>query len=256
MKSTILRLAAALVLAAPLSACSDGTTTAPNKLFRSPSVAVGAGMARTEMEFDRSDQLLAFRVVFNEGALTNLPTTLPGTEFIIPMPSDAPASVFNHVAINWQPQGHPPPMVYMYPHFDVHFYLLPISARDAMTPADLAFAVKARKAPPAEQAPPRYVGDPNGIPRMGTHWTNQDSHEFHGQLFTNTMVYGFYDGKMVFIEPMMTKAYLESKPDETKAIATPSRYAVAGRYPASYRVAFDAATKEYRVELKEFAARN
>jgi len=58
------------------------------------------------------------------------------------------------------------------------------------------------------------------------------------------MVYGFYDGKMVFIEPMTTKAYLESKPDETKAISTPTRYAVAGRYPASYRVAFDAATKE------------
>ena len=256
MKNTILRSAAALVLAAPLSACSDGTTTAPNKLFRSPSVAVGAGMARTEMEFDRSDQLLSFRLVFNESALTNLPTTLPGTEFIIPMPSDAPASVFNHVAINWQPQGHPPPMVYMRPHFDVHFYLVPISARDAMTPADPAFGAKALKAPPAEQAPPRYVGDPNAIPRMGTHWTNRDSHEFHGQLFTNTMVYGFYDGKMVFIEPMMTKAYLESKPDETKAIATPSRYAVAGRYPASYRVAFDAATMEYRVELKEFVARN
>ena len=256
MKSTILHSAAALVLAAPLSACSDGTTTAPNKLFRSPSIAVGAGMARTEMEFDSSDQLLAFRVVFNEGALTNLPMVLPGTEFIIPMPSDAPASVFNHVAINWQPQGHPPPMVYMHPHFDVHFYLVPISARDAITPADLDFAVKARKAPSAEQTPPRYVGDPNAIPRMGTHWTNQDSPEFHGQLFTNTMVYGFYDGKMVFIEPMTTKAYLESKPDETKAIATPSRYAVAGRYPAAYRVAFEAATKEYRVELKEFVARN
>ena len=113
----------------------------------------------------------------------------------------------------------------------------------------------ATKAPTTEETVPRYVGDPFGIPRMGTHWSDQDSHEFHGQPFTSTIIYGFYDGKMIFIEPMMTKAFLDSKPDETKPLRVPSKYPKAGRYPSSYRVVFDDAAKEYRVEMLAFVSR-
>jgi len=70
------------------------------------------------------------------------------------------------------------------------------------------------------------------------------------------MVYGFFDGKMIFIEPMMTKAFLESKPNETKVMKVPGKYPAPGRYPTAYKVAHDATAKEYRVTLQSFATRN
>lgn len=240
---------ACAVTVASLAACGDEASAPENRTFRGPQVAVGAGMAWSEMVFDSAEELQELSVVFTEGALNNLPATLPNTEFIIPMPTQAPATVYNHIGINWQPNGHPPPMVYTVAHFDVHYYLVSMSARDAMTPADPAFAAKAVKAPAAGEAPPSYVGDPQGVPRMGTHWTDPTSHEFHGSPFTNTMIYGFYDGRMVFLEPMMTKAFLETKPNETKALKVPAKYPAPGRYPTSYRVAFDATAREYRVTL-------
>jgi hypothetical protein len=60
---------------------------------------------------------------------------------------------------------------------------------------------------------------------------------------------------MIFIEPMMTRAFLESKPDQTKPLRVPAKYPKAGRYPTAYRVAFDAAAREYRVEMLDFVSR-
>jgi hypothetical protein len=236
-------------------ACSGDGSGPDTRTLRGADIAVGGGLAHSEMVVDGDNAIQSIRVVFNEAALTNLPGTLPNTEFIVPLPTGAPATVFNHIGINWQPNGHPPPMVYTLPHFDVHFYLISTQERDAISPADPTFGAKATKAPTTEEIVPRYVADPFAIPRMGTHWTDQDSHEFHGQPFTSTIVYGFYDGKMIFLEPMMTKAFLDSKPDQTKPLRVPTKYPKAGRYPSSYRVAFDNTAKEYRVEMLEFVAR-
>jgi len=250
---------AALVMAmcvvAGLVACGDSAGP-DTRTLRGPDISVGAGLARTEIVIDEKDRIQSIAVLFGREALDNLPAALPNTEYVLPLPSDAPATVFNHVAINWQPQGHPPPMVYTHPHFDVHFYLISMQQRNAMTPADPDFASKAVKAPPAAAAPPGYVGDPQGIPRMGTHWTDRNSHEFHGQLFTNTMVIGFYDGQMIFLEPMMTRAFLESQSDVAKTIALPQQVPIPGAYPSTYRVRYDSATGDYRVELLDFEQRN
>jgi hypothetical protein len=173
---------------------------------------------------------------------------------VISIPSDAPATVYDHIGLNWQPEGHPPPRVYTHPHFDVHFYLISRAERDQITPADPEYEAKIAAQPSAEETPPRYAPDPEGVPRMGTHWTNIDSHEFHGSTFTNTMVYGFYDAKMVFIEPMVTRAFLLSRPDDTKTIQVPERYPARGRYPRAYTVRYDATTDNYRVELHTFAS--
>jgi len=246
---------AAIVATAGALACSNDSAGPDTRTLRSAEIVVGAGRARTEVVLDRADRVQSVTAVFTRDALDGLPVTLPTTEFIVPLPSDAPAMVFDHVGINWNPQGHPPPLVYTHPHFDVHYYLVSIQERDAMTPADPQFAVRATKAPPAEEIPTGYVGDPMGIPRMGTHWTDRSSHEFHGQTFTSTMVYGFYDGKMIFIEPMMTKAFLESRPDETRTLPVPAKYPQPGRYPTSWRVQYDPGAAEYRVELLGFTAR-
>ena len=91
---------------------------------------------------------------------------------------------------------------------------------------------------------------------MGTHWTHGQSHEFHGLPFTSTMVYGDYEGKMVFNEPMLTKSYLESKPNRTSTIRVPARYPKEGRYPTSFSVTLEPAAKQYRVRISAFQNRN
>lgn len=243
--------AVALVASAAIGVgCSDNPAGPSIRDYKGPEVAVGAGLAWAESAFE-GGELSSLALLFTPGALDDLPPTLPGTEYLIPLPGDAPGTVYDHIGINWQPEGHPPPMVYTHPHFDVHFYLISVAERDQITPADPTFEAKVAAMPSAEETPPRYAPDPMGIPRMGTHWTHIDSHEFHGSPFTNTMVYGFYDAKMIFIEPMITRAFLLSQADETKTIQVPQQYPAPGRYPTAYTVRHDAATGNYRVELND-----
>ena len=68
-----------------------------------------------------------------------------------------------------------------------------------------------------------------GFPRMGLHWADAAAPEFSGQPFVKTFIYGSYDGAFIFAEPMLTKAYLESKPVATATpVKVPAQYACAG----------------------------
>ncbi len=253
--ATTSRMAVAATCIVALALACDNSTGPVTRTFRGADVPIGGGTARTEVVAS-GDNVTSISAVFTESALTNLPTTLPTTEFVLSMPSGTPVTVVNHIGLNWNPQGHPPPMVYTVPHFDTHFYFIPLAQRQTMTPADPAFAAKAAVVPSADQIAAGYVGDPQGIPLMGTHYTDRNSGEFKGSPFTSTFVYGYWEGKMIFLEPMMTKAFIESNPNETKVIAVPARYPAAGRYPTSYSVTHDVAAKEYRVTISGFVSRN
>ena len=75
---------------------------------------------------------------------------------------------------------------------------------------------------------------------MGAHAIDPSSPGFNQQPFSKTFVYGFYDEQMVFLEPMMTKAYLETKLNTTDGIKLPNTYARNGYYPTTYSVLYDA----------------
>jgi hypothetical protein len=82
------------------------------------------------------------------------------------------------------------------------------------------------------------------------HWNDPTAPERLGQPFTKTFLYGSYDGTFIFGEPMVTKAYLESKPTAVATpIKLPARYAVAGYHPTTYTIGHDAVAKEYRIAL-------
>jgi len=146
--------------------------------------------------------------------------------------------------------------IYTTPHFDVHFYTITPQQRDAITPADPAFAAKTARQPSADALPPGYTLDPAAVPRMGVHAAASNGSEFQGAPFASTFIYGFYDGGMIFLEPMMTRALLLSRPDTTMSIATPARYPKPGAYPTSYGYKYDASARERRIELRGFVQRN
>lgn len=85
---------------------------------------------------------------------------------------------------------------------------------------------------------------------MGTHYIDTTAAEFHGQAFDKTFNYGFYRGDLFFLEPMITKAFFETKPNVTVDIKQPAAFKVSGKvYPKQYTVNYDSVRKEYSVEL-------
>ena len=242
-----------------LTSCgdTDPPTAATIQILKGSTVPFGNGFARTEMGV-RGSTIVSTAVVLSEAALDGLPAQLPpmqSLEFILPLPTGAPATVFDHVGVNWQPTGHMPVGIYTIPHFDVHFYLITPQQRDAITPSDPQFGAKTARQPTTEERPMGYTLDLAAIPRMGVHAGAIDAAENRGLPFTTTFVYGFFDGGMIFLEPMLTRAYLLSRPDTTIKISTPARYPKSGAYATAYAIRYDAAAKEYRVELRDFVGR-
>lgn len=70
----------------------------------------------------------------------------------------------------------------------------------------------------------------------GVHWADPTSPELNGKKFVETLILGSYDGKMTFVEPMITLELLQNKPNLTEQIPVPTKFAKAGYYPMSYNI--------------------
>lgn len=250
--------------AAKHSGPADNSTTALSapalgRISRGRSAKLGNGSIHAWTAFDSDGNLAAIGVTFDEAALTGLPAEPPpgqeGTEYMLELPAEASSTVYKMAGINWNPHGHGPTKIYDIGHFDFHFYLIDEALRGKITAKgdDLA---KAYKPVPAEFMPEGYIIAPDSaIPKMGSHLADPGSHEFHGKEFTKTFLYGAYNGEVIFVEPMITKAYLETKPKVTEDIKLPAKFRIPGRYPTKYSVRYDAEKKEYTVALEGMVRR-
>lgn len=222
------------------------------RLYFGEEVAVGEGTARTFVRLSDDGDPEAVGLMLTEAALQNLPATMPVTEYVLGLPKDVAVAPFDHLTLDWNPQGHEPEGIYTAPHFDVHFYMIDAAARDLILPSDPAFEEKGARMPEAQYLPIGYFSPPENlpVPRMGTHFINKETPELHGHAFDKTFIYGFYDGQMVFIEPMVAMEYLKTKPDVTEVVAQPEAFASAGYYPTHYSVRYDEEAKTYAVALE------
>ena len=221
-----------------------------------PPVKVGNGMARTYIILNHGVPS-ELGIALSERALDGLPAPsgaqVDTHKWDLRLPAQNPTQ-YQLVELDWNPAGHPPPMIYTVPHFDFHFYTISQAERDAILPGP-NFVAQTENVPPAEFLPPGYMPDrmPNGsligIPMMGVHWESASSPEFHGHPFTSTFIYGSWDGHVTFNEPMVTLAYLQSHPDSVGTIAVPAAFEQPGYHPTAYRVTYDTQAKEYRVGL-------
>ena len=66
---------------------------------------------------------------------------------------------------------------------------------------------------------------------------------------TKTFLCGAYAGKVAFVEPMVTRAYLLNKPNAVEPIPQPKVYP-AGVFPTQYTVKVDRSTHEYTIALE------
>jgi len=250
-----------LVLSVVFIFVSINTTLLAQKTIQGDTKPMGSGSVSSWMIVDENDNPVSVGVTFDADALKGLQkptdeggmrlTTFPDVvifETVLNVPDKDGKTAFNHIAIDWNPMGHPPDF-YGNPHFDFHFYM--------NTPEDRAKitcvgddTLRVYKVPAPEYIPTDYMTAPlTGEGGMGVHYFDPNSSEFH-HGFTKTMIYGFYDGIMVFIEPMITKAFLETKPNTTETIKLPKAYPKSNvYYPTAYTVKYDEASKQYTVSL-------
>lgn len=215
--------------------------------FRSASQAVGEGTFSAYVNVDDNNKPSEIGLTISEDALLGLPTEKIEYEFFLP--GQASETAINHIGFGWNPQGHGPTGIYNVPHFDFHFYTITPEQREEITVTGANEAI-VYKTPAPEIIPEDYVLAPgSGEPGQGAHWIYPGSDEFQGKGFSKTFIYGFYDGKYSFLEPMITKAFLESKQSYTENLKLPQSYPTAAYYPTNYSISFNENTREYTVSL-------
>jgi hypothetical protein len=249
--------------------------------------ALGNGAVESFADLPDTGAPRAIGITFSAGALTNLPSNpsdqhhcvdrdVDGVtdaasecaqthEFVIPLPdaitrrSDIP---FKWVLLNWNKRGHMPPGVYDLPHFDVHYYMEPVAdvfaIRDGTCGPEFVNCddyARAKKPVPAELMHPDFQDVDAVAPAMGNHLIDVHGHEFHGQSFTRSWIYGIYDGRVTFWEQMLSLDHLLSRPNDCSPIKTPAAVATSGYYPTQECVRYDSGADTFSVTLEAFVYR-
>ncbi len=204
--------------------------------------SMGNGTVYSFVTFDKDGNPLSLGIKMTESALDGLPSSGPGHQhqnsFDLPLPPTIVSKTpFTHAFINWNPEGHEPKAIYAAPHFDFHFYTISSSER-LLIPSYAQDSTGFKNKPHADYFPPNYF-NPGAIAsdaQMGTHWIDANTPELTGVPFTETFVYGSYNGKVNYLEPMMTHSYFKSLNDWSKAIPRPAKVQIHGYYPTLMRV--------------------
>lgn len=232
--------------------------------FYGPAVQMGNGHARSWINITHDNKALAIGVEITDDALQNLPY-IPEEErdfisgpadFLLPLHEKAnELTPYDHICINWNAHGHEPAGLYDLPHFDFHFYRISIAEQLAIPPYEVAPALFDNE-PPAEFIPQFYFHGPGGVPQMGAHWVDILSPEFSGQPFTHSFLYGTFNGKVTFHEPMATMNLIQGGPTIHKDIRQPQSFSPTNKYyPTQYSIWKDDSNNKHYMSLDEMVLR-
>lgn len=156
---------------------------------------------------------------------------MPGNDFVIPLNQKGTTfTPFQFIMLNWNPNGHEPAGIYDVPHFDIHFYITP--ANEVLNYLD---TIKLNAEPSNGYIPENHLSGP-GVPMMGKHFIDLTTPELNGQPFTQTFLYGSYNGALVFLEPMISMNFLKTVSVFERPIPVPSKFETAGYYPTRLMV--------------------
>lgn len=209
--------------------------------------AIGDGVVSSWVYVD-GDHPSALGVTFSEAALSHLPEA--NTQYLLRLPETAEHAPFDHFALDWNPHGHFPEQFYGAPHFDFHFYLISPEMQRQITGTG-ADEARILKPPAAPYLPEGYVPAAPGVAHMGLHWVRPEFHEFHGQPFTESFLFGSYNGRLAFLEPMITLAFFQSRPAKVDSPVPQTRTVQqSGYYPTRYTIAYDPVRHTYTVALE------
>ena len=158
-------------------------------------------------------------------------------------------SFFKTLVVHSNPQGHPG-AYYLTPHYDFHFYNADVQRIRTFMPPDAASQDS------GVVLPPGYVMEPFAVPEMGTHAITHEDHELleSTQKFEKTMIQGYYDGRVEFVEPMLTQKLLQAKQPFTLPVPRPATFKLGAPtlYPTKFRAEFDASSNSWQLIFSDF----
>ena len=225
--------------------------------FFGPSEKLGAGTVKSYVTLDEAGKPTEFGVRMSATALDGLPPAGAPLTVMLAVPDQAKETAFDNVMLNWNPTGHDPAPLFGKPHFDMHFDMIDMASLHAIDPADKDFATKAAHVPDPKYVPAGYVTPPGApltalaVPGMGVHLVDgSDTSLVPGKYdFTRIIINGIWDGRYTFVEPMITRDWLLTKPTFEQPLKLPQAYQKNGYYPTKYAVSFDEQAKEYVVSV-------
>lgn len=258
-------------------------------LHQGASAAIGEGSVSTFVELDAGGELTAIGVRISastvEGGLLEPDGTAPcfdvnrdGTEdphtecfmmlrrdLQLPDAATGVAAPFGYVQFNYNPHGHPAPAppVYAKPHLDFHFYLVDLAdVREIRTGScgffiDCEIYERARVPVPDEYMPQGYIEVGAAAGEEGNHLLLSTAPELADPPaeFTQTFIFGSFDGHIVFYEPMIALDVFTPELDECHEIAQPMAWEIAGPYPTRYCMRYVPEDDSYSVTLQSFVRR-
>lgn len=211
----------------------------------------GGGRVRTWVRLDANGHPHAIGVQFSEEMLSDLGALKSIT---MVLPPEAGVSPFYNVDLDWRPQGHNP-KEYRKAHFDFRFFLITEENRGLIKDEhfDTNYIKPEPKYVPAFYAPAEitFRVDYN----VGQRFWSMKSPEVDGDPFIQSLNFGFWHGHLVYVEPMITLAFLESRENYMGEILQPREYEKSGFYPTMYRIEYVADSGEYIISLENFVER-
>jgi hypothetical protein len=223
--------------------------------FYGPQVQLGNGKVRTFTRINHAGNPEEIGVEITEGALSGLPTEGDHHDLANPLTLHQKAkdvTPFDHVSFDWNPNGHPP-FFFSVPHFDVHFYMISMAERMEIPEYSPSSAPLFDNLPTADYIPANYAAGPGGEPMMGKHWSPPPPSFLP---FSKVMIWGSYNGRFTFIEPMVTYDYLMSGISFSSAFGQPLKFPEAGNYPTVYNIYTDSKTHNRYISLSNFTWHN
>jgi hypothetical protein len=234
-------------LAAGVVAFSSYTVLNNKKvqILKGPEVQVHGGKGWTSLQLDKQGNPEKLSVALTDDALNSLPAGtkneghghMESNHWILKLHSKANVTPFDHVGMHWNPNGHEPENIYTLPHFDFHFYTTPPEEVLQIGTYETD-SVRFKNMPSAEYYPANYVnpGAPTAVPQMGGHFIDVTGGEFNGKTFTETFIYGSFDGKVTFWEPMITLDFLKKNANYAREIPQPAKVQASSWYPTKMKV--------------------
>ena len=218
--------------------------------FYGPQMQMGDGKIRSFIVISHDGRPMEYGVIMSEGAMEGLPST--SNKFMLKIHQKAlDVTPFEFIMVDWNPAGHEPPFLYSAPQFEFHFYMIGMGEQSAIVPG-----ASMEKLPPPGYMPATYFPTPGGVPRMGKHWSDRNAPELNGMPFSKTFIYGSYDGKVIFYEPMITRQLLLSGNSSVTPFGTPQHFSPNNTwYPSEYRIYHDEKSGETMVSLGAFSWR-
>jgi hypothetical protein len=222
-------------------------------LFTGDAIALGSGSMHSWIKTDNSGKPVSIGLTINAAAISSLPAS--DTMFMIMFPSMSKSGMsmmmptpFDHIEMDWAPNGDSGSTVFNHAHLDCHFFTISSTTQMGIMMGMDSIMI------PANYMPQNCISDSIDEANMGMHVYDTLSSEYHGTPFDHTFNYGFYQGNMTFIETMCAKSFLDTKASYSGNISQPNAFKVMGYYPLKYSITYDANAKEYTYSLYNLTA--